>query len=426
MKKVAQFGRDVKARRKRVEKMLGTRLEDLDLDARVELIQALIPLGLLHVQELLQREVEVLAGGKYERDGKAGPVRWGSQWGSVYLADQKLPIKRPRVRDLEKARELDLAAYRKLQEPRRLDEGLLLRIAQGLSCRRYEESSEAIPEAFGLSASTVSRRFMKASSKKLKELMERRFDGLDIVAIMLDGKAFQDDEMIVALGITITGHKVILGFVQTGSENARVAKQFLEELIERGLSPEAGLLVIIDGSKGLGKAAREVLGAHALVQRCQWHKRENVVSYLPKSRQGEFRRKLEWAYQEPTYEGVKSRLGKISKELGLVNQSAVGSLEEGLEETLTLHRLGLFRQLGQSLKTTNCIESVMSLVGQMTDKVDFWKNSSQKQRWLASALVDIEPRLNRIRGYVHLPLLREAIQRELGIRTAYQKETQAA
>lgn len=148
----------------------------------------------------------------------------------------------------------------------------------------------------------------------------------------------------MALGITIKGEKVILGFVQTGGENARVSNQFLQDLRDRGLNPEAGLLVVIDGSKGLREAVKDVFSGHALVQRCQWHKRENVVSYLPKTRQAEFRKKLQRAYQESTYEKAKEALDKIRKELVPLNESAVRSLDEGLEETLTLHRLGLFRQ----------------------------------------------------------------------------------
>ena len=139
------------------------------------------------------------------------------------------------------------------------------------------------------------------------------------------------------------------------------------------------------------------------------------MSYLVKEHQETFRRKLQRAYQEPTYEKAKAALMKVKKELSLINESAVRSLEEGLEETLTLHRLGLFEKLGKSLKTSNSIESVMSLIEQRTQKVDYWKNSNQKQRWLATALLEIEPRLNRIRGYRYLPELRTAIQRELRI-----------
>ena len=159
------------------------------------------------------------------------------------------------------------------------------------------------------------------------------------------------------------------------------------------------MLVVIDGSKGLRAAVRKVFHDKAIIQRCQWHKRENVVSYLPQSHQKAWRKKLQRAYEQPTYEAARQALERLKPELRLLNASAVNSLEEGLEETLTLHRLGLFNHLGKSFKTTNCIESIMSLVGQRTDKVDYWKNSSQKQRWVASALLMIEPSLRRVQGY---------------------------
>ena len=146
------------------------------------------------------------------------------------------------------------------------------------------------------------------------------------------------------------------------------------------------------------------------------------MRYLPKGRQAHFRKELQRAYEEPTYQGAVERLTKIRKELSVINQSAVKSLEEGLEETLTLHRLELVKELSRSLKTTNLLESVMSLIGQATDKVDCWKNSDQKQRWLATALLDMEPRLNRLCGYRHLPRLREALMSQLQIK----KEVNAA
>ena len=263
---------------------------------------------------------------------------------------------------------------------------------KGLSCRDYEGCAEAAPEAFGLSPSTVSRRFIRASARKLKELCERPLQGYDFVGLVLDGKRFEDDLMVIALGITVQGEKVVLGFVQTGTENERALTAFLRELVERGLRSEAGLLCVIDGSKGLRAAIRRVFEAHAVVQRCQWHKREGVLSHLPKGRQGRIGRKLQAAYDEPTYEGAKGALGRLRKELELLNRSAVKSLDEGLEETLTLHRLGVFPILGRSLKTTNCLESIMSLIAQRTDRVDHWRNSDQKQRWVATALLDIEPR----------------------------------
>ena len=383
-----------------------------NVDSKVALIQALIPHGLKAVAEALKDEVIALAGERYRRKGgRPGVVRWSRQRGSVYLADQKLPITYTRVRDLPHNTEVPLATYHRLQVPRAADAGLFREVL-GLSCRHYEACAEAVPAAFGLSASTVSRRFIRASARALRTLCERRLDGEEFVAVVLDGKTFAEDELVIALGITLTGQKVLLGFVQTATENERVCAGLLRELVERGLRYEHGLLVVLDGGKGLRKAVSTVFGAKALVQRCQWHKRENVMHYLPKSQQAVWRRKLQAAYERPTYAEAKAALLRLRKELGLMNESAVRSLDEGLEETLTLHRLGLFEALGCSLKTTNALESIMAQVGQRTDKIDHWRTSDQKQRWVASALLDIEPRLRRIKGYRQLPLLRAALQQE--------------
>lgn len=385
-----------------------------DVDARVALIQALIPVALDRVCEELKADVERLAGARYVREGRPpGHVRWTAQRGSVYLADQKIPIQVPRVRDRLRNVEVPLPIYERLQEPRACDMGLLHRVLGGLSTREYERCAEAVPEAFGLSASTVSRRFIRASARKLQELSERGLDGYDLVALMLDGKTFAEDEMVVAVGVTITGEKVLLGFVQTATENRKVCAAFLRELVERGLRFDLGLLVVTDGAKGLHAAVREVFGAAAVLHRCQWHKRENVLQYLPERHRPTFRRKLQAAYEQPTYEKAKRALGKVRAELVLFNASAAASLDEGLEETLTLHRLGIFAELGTSLKTTNALESIHARVESRTAKVDHWRNSDQKQRWLATALLDLEPRLRRIRNYRALPLLREALRRQL-------------
>jgi transposase-like protein len=393
------------------------------VDTTVALIQALIPLGLTAVAEALTAEVVALAGERYSRTGGLpGVVRWSQQRGSVYLADQKLPITYRRVRDLPGNREIPLVTYQRLQQPRQADRGVLLKVLRGLSCRAYAECAEAVPAAFGLSPSTISRRFIRASARQLRALCERRLDGYEFVALLLDGKTFADDAMVIALGITLTGEKVLLGFVQTGTENERVCAAFLRGLLERGLRAEQGLLCIIDGAKGLRKALQAVFGGQALVQRCQWHKRENVVGYLPTAQQAAWRRKLQGAYEQPRYPEAKAALHRLRQELRLLNASAVTSLDEGLEETLTLHRLGLFEALGRSLKTTNCLESIMAQVGQRTDKIDHWRTSDQKQRWVATALLDIEPRLRRIKGYRHLPLLRAALQRETTTRAGNQAQ----
>ena len=270
------------------------------------------------------------------------------------------------------------------------------------------------PEAFGLAPSTVSRRYIRASARQLRALNERRLESYDLVAVLLDGKTFAEDEMVIVLGVTVQGHKVILGFVQTATENARVCAELLRDLVARGLRYEQGLLVVIDGSKGLRRGVQEVFGDAAAVQRCTWHKRENVVAHLPKGQQATWRQKLQRAYEQPTHTEAKAALDRLARELRVLNESAARSLAEGLDETLTLHRLGVVGELGRSFKTTNALESVMAQVEARTGKVDRWRTSDQKQRWLASALLDIEPRLRRVRGYRALPKLREALQRMLG------------
>ena len=382
------------------------------LNGRVELIQALIPLGLEAVEEVLQQEVTGLAGERYTRGGpQAGLARWGRQAGSVYLADHKVSIQVPRVRDRLRDQEVPLASYQALREPRRAEEAALRKILKGISCRDYESCVEPVAETFGLKPSSLSRRFKRASARKLQELRERDLSSYDIVAIFLDGKTFGEDEMIIALGVTLEGNKVILGFVQTATENEAVCSAFLRELMDRGLKVDQGLLCVIDGAKGLRKAVDKVFAQRAVVQRCTWHKRENVVRYLAANLQPTYRRKLQAAYEKPTYAQAKASLMKVRSELAQINESAVASLDEGLEDTLTLHRLGLFTELGESFKTTNCLENLNSLVGQRTDKVDCWKNAEQKHRWLATTLLDIEPRLRKVRGHRQLVRLRATLQK---------------
>ena len=381
------------------------------LDSRVELIQALIPLGLEAVRELLQQEVTALAGRRYQRGGGVpGYARWGSQGGSVYLADQKVAVTVPRVRDVRRDQEVPLTTYQGLRQPRRAEEAALRKILKGLSCRSYEACVEPVAETFGLTASSLSRRFKRASARKLAELQERDLSGYDLVGLFLNGKTFGDDEMVIALGVTLSGEKVALGFVQTATENQAVCTSFLRSLVERGLKYDQGLLVVMDGAKGLRKAVDKVFGKQAAVQRCHWHKRENVLGYLPTGLKPLIKRKLTAAYEKPTYAAAKAALKRIRTELAEVNASAAASLEEGLEETLTLHRLGLFKELGRSFKTTNCIENLNALIGQRTDKVNRWRNADQKHRWLATTLLDIEPRLRKVSGYQALPRLRAALE----------------
>lgn len=379
----------------------------------VAMIQALIPLGLRAVEEALLAEVAALAGPRYARDdAQPAVVRWGTQRGSVYLADQKLPVQVPRVRDRAASVEVPLATYAALQTPRSHDVGLFRRVLGGLSSREYEAAAEAVPEAFGLARSSVSRRFIRASARELRQLQERRLDDAAWLVLVLDGKTFAGDQLVVALGVTATGEKRILGLVQTASENKRVLASFLRDLGERGFPLDQPLLAVLDGAKGLRAAVRAVFG-DIPVQRCQWHKRENVVSHLAKREQPTWRRRLQAAYAQPTYAAAKRALTRLHHELHLRNASAAASLAEGLEETLTLHRLGVAAELGVSLKTTNLIESVMARLEAKTHRVTRWRTSDQKLRWCAAALWAMERQFRRVKGFRHLPLLKQALTTKL-------------
>ncbi len=204
-------------------------LFEMSIDAKVEAIQPPIPLGLMQVEEELQQEVASLVGTRHSRTvGRPTHVRWGRQPGSVYLGDQKFPTTVPRVRDRRANTEIPLDLYRRLQTPRGLDEGLILRVLRGISCRSYRTAAETIPEAMVISAVTVSRRFIEASSHKLKQLLERDLSGEDFVALLLDGKAFgKTTEMLTGVGITIDGRKIVLGFVETATENETACAEFL-------------------------------------------------------------------------------------------------------------------------------------------------------------------------------------------------------
>jgi putative transposase len=384
-------------------------------DVRLAVIQDLIPLGLKAVAEELQNEVKRLAGAEYNRNGDN--ARWGSQGGSVYLRNEKFAVRVPRVRNVSTNEEVPLEIYKRFQKPFDDDGSVMRRLLHGLSTHKYQESSSLAAEAFGISASNLSKRFKKCSADKLKSLQERSLSEYDLVAVFIDGKRYAQDGVIVAMGIMIGGEKIILGMEQVHNENASAIGQWLERMIARGLKFEQGLLFIIDGAKGIRKAIDQKFGPYALIQRCRWHKRENVVSYLNDADQVTYRRRLQDAYCKTTYKEASGALKQILRDLEKVNQSAANSLLEGLDETLTMHELGLSVELARSLGTTNCIEGFMSQLGAYTDKVDRWHNSSQIQRWTATSALDIEPRLRKIKGFRYLPVLRFKLQEIVTKRT---------
>ena len=401
-------------KRKAVMKQIADSYSE-EFDIKMAIIQELIPLGLKAVAEELQSEVIQLAGLKHSR-GEAN-VRWGSQNGSIYLRDEKFPIRVPRIRNKQRNEEVQLKAYQRLQKPFDDDGHIMRRLLHGLSTHKYHESSSLAAETFGISASNLSKRFKRRSAKKLKTLQERSLAQYDIVAIFIDAKRYAKDGIIAALGVTLEGRKIVLGIEQIHSENSTAIGQWFDKLTERGLRFEQGILFIIDGSKGIRKAIKQKYEPYALVQRCRWHKRENVISYLNDVDKVIYRRRLQDAYNKTTRKEAMRALERIHQELEEINISAAKSLMEGIKETLTIHELGLSVELSRSLSTTNCIEGLMSQIAAYTDKVDRWHNSNQIQRWFAASAADIEPRMHRIKGYRFLKVLRFKLKEKIAEKT---------
>lgn len=231
--------------------------------------------------------------------------------------------------------------------------------------------------------------------------------------MFIDGKYLAKEQVLIVLGVTVQGEKVPIGFIQTATENSKSISELLANLIERGLKYEDGLLCVIDGSKGIYKAVKTVFGAYAVIQRCQWHKRENVLSYLPEHKAANYRKQMNKAYNIEDYQEAKQNLLEIINDLKVDNMSAARSLKEGLEETLTLHRLGLTADFKGSFSTTNAIENLNSQLGKYLRNVKRWTNSEQRYRWVASALFEIEQRMRRVNNYKKLHKMRTVLRQEV-------------
>jgi transposase-like protein len=283
----------------------------------------------------------------------------------------------------------------------------------GLSTNNYRSVVEQFVESRGLSRSKVSQRFIEESSKRLEEFSNRDLSGNNYVAIFIDGKYFYKEQIVISVGITDDGRKIALGFIQTTTENSTSIRQLLSNLIERGLRYEDGLLFVIDGSKGLYKAVKDTFGNKSVIQRCQWHKRENVVAYLSDKYKEMYRKKLNKAYNAETYEEAMNLLKIIYNELIRINKNAANSLLEGLEETLTLHRLEISEIFKKSFCTTNIIENVNSQIGRYTRNVKFWKTSDQRQRWVAAGLMEAEQKMNKVINHKKLSIMKEKIYNEI-------------
>jgi putative transposase len=367
----------------------------------------------------MMAELEDKCGQRYSRNKPYSGrySRFGSQLGSIKLGIERLPIEVPRIKDNKAEQTFEPESYQKMKDnPPSETESLYKMLIGGLKQREYKKVAKSFEDSFGLSQSNVSKQFIKESEKLLSEYENRSLREYEFIGLFIDGKYFGSREIVHLIGITLTGFKISLGFIESANENSTVIKDSLKRIIRRGFRYKQGILVIADGSKGIKKGVKEVFGRYALYQRCQWHKRENILKYLNESQQKYFRLKLQSAYEEPTYDKAKEKLIEIYNELLKINRSAAQSLMEGLEETLTVHRLGLRATVGKSLTTTNVIESVNSRLRSLIGRITRWQNSKMLHRWVACGLLEIEPGLRRIHNYKKLNLLREAIQNNLSIR----------
>ncbi len=388
----------------------------LDRDELLELMQdslesLALELGLLVASGLLEDEVTRLCGPRYQRRPGRSHTRYGRQRGVATLAGQKVAIQRPRVRHTDGRGERPLEIYARLQSPDAMPRAVLRRMVRGVSTRDYAGVVDLARDGFGVAKSSVSRDFVRASAADVQALAERRFEGQRFPVVMIDGVEYAGQTMIVALGITEDGSKRILGLRQGATENAGVCVALLEELQARGLDTSRPTLLVLDGSKALHAAVTRVWGDRAVIQRCQVHKRRNLKAHLAEKHHAELDRHLAAAYQAVDYEKARASLETTAKWLSRLNPDAAASLREGLEETLTVIRLGLTGPLRRTLCSTNPIESALSVTQRVTARVTHWRDGDMRQRWCVAGLLRAESKFRRVKGHRAMKAFLKALDR---------------
>ncbi len=396
-----------------------TWLFEQPLDIKVNVLQQHLSICQLVINQILEEEVKYLSGDRYSHDKphEGQYSRYGFNPGSVNIGGKKLKVDVPKVRDGQDGSFKSLETYAELKKLDALDEQTMQGVLHGLSTRDYGSVIDYLEEGFGLSKSSVSSKFIKASEECLKEFEQRDISEHKLVAVFIDGKYLMRQQMVIVLGITEQGEKVVLGFVQTTTENSKSIGELFVQLKERGMQYHEGLLFVIDGSKGLKKAIEEQFGEKAIIQRCTWHKRENVLSYLAENLHDEIKKEYHQALGETTYKGAKEAMEQLIKKLKKINMQAGRSLEEGLEELLALHKLGVNEDFSVSFSTTNCIESLNSQLKKYVGRVTNWSSSDQRYRWVATALMKIETRMKKVDNFKQIKQLKKAIQKHIQIQT---------
>jgi transposase-like protein len=363
--------------------------------------------GLQLMELLMEEEVRDVVGERSRRQPDRTANRWGKERGFCVVMGQKVPIERPRVRTIDD-QEVRLGSYELFHRGEPLTETVWEKLMLGLSTRKYGVAVREFREAYGLEKSAISEHFIEASQAKLKQMMERRLDKASLCALLLDATPFAGQQMVAAMGISQDGRKMILGLRQGATENATVVGELLGDLLNRGLDFSRPRLYVLDGGRALSAAVKKYAGQSAPIQRCEVHKRRNVLDHLTDEQKPAVAKKLNAAYALEDYAAAKLALTQLHRELMDLNPSAARSLGEGLEETLTVHRLRIPPQLRKTLACTNVIESAFSIVERVCRNVKRWHDGDQRERWVGSGLLVAEKQFRRIQGYKQIPnLLRE-------------------
>jgi transposase-like protein len=385
--------------------------------AKEGLLALSVGVGLGVLTELMEEEVDDVVGPKGKWNAERTAVRHGHGPGEVTLGGRRVEVARPRVRTADGDTEVQLSTYQHFADRDPLARVVLERMLAGVSTRRYPRTQEPVGEeveagARSTSKSSVSRVFVERTREALGELMSRRLGDLRLAVMMLDGLELKGRMMIVALGITTQGVKVPLGLWEGSTENATVATALLADLVERGLDPEQGMLFVLDGSKALRKAVRTVFG-EVPVQRCLWHKERNVLGHLPERDRPQVKARMRRAWRESDYPRALDQLQQLAGELDHTHPGAAASLREGMEETLTVIKLGIKGKLRRTLESTNACESMIDTVRRTQRNVKHWGSGEMGLRWTAAGMREAEQQFRKIIGYTDLPRLAIAIEHQL-------------
>jgi putative transposase len=379
---------------------------------REALYDTVIGAGLACVDEALEAERVALCGERYEHLADRQALRAGHVASSLVLGGRRVAVQRPRARSME-GHELKLPSWREWSARDPLDERALEQMMLGVSTRGYARSLESLPAAVtvrGISKSAVSERFVYGTERKLAELMSRDLRLRHLVALLIDGVHFGEHVVLAAVGVDDHGAKHVLGLREGATENAAAVKALLGDLAERGLDTNRAMLIVIDGAKALHKAVVEVFGAHALIQRCREHKRRNVTDALPERLRGSIRSAMNQAYATRDPKRARRLLEALAGRLEHQHPGAAASLREGLEETLTVMRLGLPDNLERVLSSTNLIENLFGRVREIGRRVKRWQSGTMVLRWTAAGVLEAERGFRKVVGYRAMPILVAALR----------------